>query len=207
MVKPLQKPLKVCESLLGVFFLKQKIMKNNSKALEFIYQETQIHFLLNNEENVMVNATEMAKAFGKRTDVFLKTDHVKQFIEAAKLPPNGGSLEPLLEEDLIDFKGRNGIYFHRILAIKFAAWLDPNFEVWVYSIIEKILFGHYKQHWDAHLKQEDAKGRMEKAKNKLLASPTQEDVVAYFEAERDLKAAKNEKVKAITNQYRLFESL
>ena len=35
------------------------------KALEFIYQDVEIHFLLGNDKDVMVNATEMAKAFGK----------------------------------------------------------------------------------------------------------------------------------------------
>ena len=42
------------------------------KALEFIYQDTEIAFLLGTEKNVMVNATEMAKAFGKRTSDFLQ---------------------------------------------------------------------------------------------------------------------------------------
>ena len=55
------------------------------KTLEFIYQETEIHFLVNPlDKNVMVNATEMAKLFGKETRVFLKTDHAKAFIEAVK---------------------------------------------------------------------------------------------------------------------------
>ena len=30
---------------------------------------------------------------------------------------------------------------HRVLAIKFAAWLDPDFEVWIYSTIEELMFG------------------------------------------------------------------
>lgn len=32
---------------------------------------------------------------------------------------------------------------HRILALKFAAWLNPDFEVWVYSTIENLLFGRH----------------------------------------------------------------
>jgi hypothetical protein len=34
---------------------------------------------------------------------------------------------------------------HRILALKFAAWLDPYFEVWVYTTIDKIIFGNYRE--------------------------------------------------------------
>lgn len=178
-------------------------MKQNFKALEFIYQDTQIHFLLSNDDNVMVNATEMAKVFGKETRVFLKTDHAKSFIKVAEQAPNGARSDL----KIIDNRGHMGIYFHRILAIKFAAWLDPNFEVWIYSTVDKILFGHYKQHWDAHIKQENAKQRMEASKRKLLTNATQEDVIAYFEAELEFNTAKSEKTKAINSQYKLFDTL
>jgi hypothetical protein len=30
---------------------------------------------------------------------------------------------------------------HRVLAIKFAAWLSPRFELWVYLTIDQLLFG------------------------------------------------------------------
>jgi hypothetical protein len=32
---------------------------------------------------------------------------------------------------------------HRVLALKFAAWLSPDFELWVYTTIDKLLFGKY----------------------------------------------------------------
>jgi hypothetical protein len=119
-------------------------MKIESKAVEFIFQDTEIHFLLGNEKNVMVNATEMAKVFGKRIDVFLKTEPTNAFINAIEFPPTGGNINPILRHELIQTRGKNGTYFHRILALKFAAWLDPIFEVWVYSKIEEILFGKAK---------------------------------------------------------------
>ncbi len=34
---------------------------------------------------------------------------------------------------------------HRVLALKFAAWLNPAFELWVYATIDDILFGSYKE--------------------------------------------------------------
>jgi len=181
--------------------------KSDSKALEFIYQDTQIHFLLSNDDNVMVNATEMAKAFNRRIDFFLKTEPTKAFIKALEFPPIGGNSESISGENLIKTKGKNGTYFNQILALKFAAWLDPYFEVWVYRITNKILFGHYKEHWDAHILQENAKERMETAKKKLLNAPTQEDAIAYFEAENVYKTAKNAKLRAIQSQYKLFDSL
>lgn len=179
-------------------------MKQKSKALEFIYQDTEIHFLLNNDDNVMVNATEMAKAFGKRVDHFLKADHVKAFISILEFTPNGGNSEPIPMEKIIKTKGQSGTYFHRALSLKFAAWLDPSFELWIYQTIEKVLFGHYKEHWDAHMMQEQAKKEMEVLKSKLIKNPTQEDVIAYFEQERLYNQAKSIKQKAISNQYKLL---
>lgn len=167
------------------------------KTLEFIYQETAIHFMVNPEDaNVMVNATEMAKLFGKKTELFLKSDHAKAFIEVANRQPNGGRI--------IDSRGRNGIYFDRRLALKFAAWLSPEFEYWVYSKIEEITFGNYQKHWEAHAMQELAKAEMKDLKKQMLLNPTPELVVSYFEQETIFNAAKNAKTKAIKNQLKMF---
>jgi len=173
------------------------------KSLEFIYQDVEIHFLLGNDKDVMVNATEMAKAFGKRVDVFIKADHVKEFISVLEFTPYGGNSTPLTRDEIIQTKGQNGTYFHKILALKFAAWLDPIFEVWVYSTIEDILFGNYKRHWDAHIKQEQTKEEMESIKLRLITNPTTEDVVRYFQLEQVYKNCSAEKAKAIKSQYKL----
>jgi hypothetical protein len=177
--------------------------KPESKALEFIYQDTQIHFLLSKDENVMVNATEMAKAFGKRTKDYLANQSTKDLI--IELERTLNSVQSTNE--IVSNRGHVGIYFNQILAIDFATWLDINFKIWIYTTIQEILFGHYKQHWDAHMKQEEAKKRMETLKKNLLNNPTQKDVIAYFEAEREVNEAKSQKQKAIQSQYRLFDNL
>ncbi|MFK5855245.1 MAG: KilA-N domain-containing protein [Bacteroidota bacterium] len=97
-----------------------------------------------NEKDVMVNATEMAKAFGKRLDHFLRTDNVKEFIEELKLTPYGGSFVLLTDEQIIKSSSGSKTFFHRLLAYKFAAWLSPKFEIWVYMQIDKILFTYAK---------------------------------------------------------------
>lgn len=168
------------------------------KTLEFIYQETQIHFLVNPlDKNVMVNATEMAKLFDRRTKDFLKTDHAKDFIEVAKRALNGAQI--------IEDRGRNGIFFNKRLALKFAAWLNPEFEYWVFSTIDEIVFGNYQKHWEAHAHQEQQKVLMENIKKEILINPTPEKVAQYFEHEKEVNLAKAEKTKAIKNQIRLFE--
>ncbi|MFA9191161.1 KilA-N domain-containing protein [Flavobacterium sp. FZUC8N2.13] len=183
-------------------------MKEQSKALEFIYQDTEIHFLLGTEKDVMVNATEMAKIFKKEIKDFMRLDSTKNFINSYLKRKNRElktEESPFLEEQIYTSKQKSGTYMIRPFALKFAAWLDSDFEVWIFETIDTILFGHYKEHWDAHLKQEDAKKRMEAAKSKLLLNATQEDVIAYFKAEIEFKTAQSDKTKAIKNQYSIFD--
>lgn len=193
--------------------------KLESPALEYIYQDVKIHFILSNRDNVMINATEMAKAFGKQASDYTKIESTKKFINSlckddhfyeiygvgAEVVPSQERKNKLLE---VRSTGKNnGTWMNVVLALEFASWLDSDFKVWIYKTTNNILFGHYKHHWDAHIKQENAKDRMEQSKHKLLLDAKQEDVIAYFEAEKEYKAAKNEKLKAIQSQYRLFENL
>lgn len=104
------------------------------KAIEFIYQDTQIHFLLGNKGDVMVNATQMANLFNKRVDDFTRLESTEKFINA--LINN----HALLRDYIITSNKKRGTYMHRKLALKFAAWLDINFEVWIIDTIEKIMF-------------------------------------------------------------------
>lgn len=93
----------------------------------------------------MVNATQMAKIFGKRIDHFLKSDHAQAFIEELEFTPYGGNSTPLKRDEIIQTRGTAGTWMHRVLALKFAAWLDTKFEIWVYSTIEEILFGYSRE--------------------------------------------------------------
>jgi hypothetical protein len=176
-----------------------------NKTIQFIYQETQIHFLINpSDENVMVNATEMAKLFDKRIDVFLKANQTKKFIKAlekklSSLPPNGGN-ESL---KILETNTNLGTYMHRTLALKFAAWLDTDLEIWIYDTIEKILFGNYKKHWDAHVLQLEAEKNKKFYKAELYKNLTIENLNKYFEAENKINAAKKAKRKAIANQLKM----
>jgi KilA-N domain len=179
-------------------------MKLESKALEFIYQDTQIHFLLGNEKNVMVNATEMAKAFDRRIDVFLKTEPTKAFINAVEFPPVGVNSLKLTRADLIVTKGQSGTYFHRILALKFAAWLDPNFEVWIYSQLEEVLFGKAKEVGnkisDAELKKIQIAELIKKVRDS-----GNETAISLLDNLEELKVIEKEKKKATAQFFNQFK--
>lgn len=110
-----------------------------------IFKENPITFALDKNNGMMVNATEMAKAFDRDLYQFTKSEDTKKFIEACQKPANAGLLGIVNESDLIISRQKSGTYMHRVLAIKFAAWLNPDFEIWVYSTIERILFGKHAQ--------------------------------------------------------------
>ena len=179
------------------------------KTLEFIYQENEIHFLVNpNDKNVMINATEMAKPFNKQIDNFTRLEGTQKFINALLKSENSKFVpsdvrEQLTEKDVI-YGTNKATFMNRKLAIYFAFWLDVDFQIWIIDTIDEIIFGNYKKHWEAHAHQEHQKALMENIKNKMLLDPTPEMVAQYFEYEREHNFAKSEKSKAIRNQLKLF---
>ena len=92
-------------------------------------------------DNVMVNATEMAKVFGKRPNDWLKTQTAKDYIEALTVAKN------VVTENLVAIKqggAIQGTWFHEDLALEFARWLSPKFAIWCNDIIKYILVETYK---------------------------------------------------------------
>lgn len=172
------------------------------EALEFIYQEREIHFSLGNDGDVMINATEMAKAFGKRTDHYLQNEATKKFIEAIKVPDISGTLTTTVFEN----RGRNGIYFCEILALDFAAWLDVDFKVWVYRRIQEILFGKAK-----NVSKKISESIQKKLTISILTEKVKkignDDVNKLLLELDELKKIENEKKKAVrqfSSQYNMF---
>lgn len=94
--------------------------------------------------NVMVNATEMAKIFGKKINEFMSNESTKNFISECLKSGNSRFISIEKESDLYYSVQKSGTWMHRILALKFAAWLNPKFELWVYATIDDLLFGKYK---------------------------------------------------------------
>lgn len=170
-------------------------MKNAIQLFEYEGQQVEFDF---GNDNIMVNATEMASIYGKRLDNFLENQSTKEFINALKFPLNGGNLSPLSDEEIIITKGRSGTWMHRMLALKFAAWLDPKFEVWVYGTIDKLMFGSIKE--DARQKSKIDKQRDE-LHERLLANPEYAELIGLENSQKYLKKKLNQQFK---NQVLLF---
>jgi len=165
------------------------------EVVHFIYNEQTVDFLPTSNDNLMVNATQMAKIFGKRVDVFLKSDHTNEFINALEFTPFGGNSEPLKRDEIIQTKGQSGTWMHRILALKFAAWLDPKFEVWVFSTIDQILLGHYREQREATAEKIRAEQQLELKKKELLEKYP--EFVDFLALEGKVSEADKRRLKAI----------
>ena len=152
------------------------------------YESNPITFALAKNNGMMINATEMAKAFGKNVGHFLENDSTKKFIETCLNYRNSDYLNISSEDELISSRQKSGTWMHRILALKFAAWLSPDFEVWVYATIEKMLFGKHverNQSFENTLKLMNEKDDLEAKEDKTV-----EDFKRYIEIERLLKQEK-----------------
>lgn len=126
-----------------------------------MYREFPIEFLINSDD-VMVNASHMAAVFDKRIVNFTRGENYESFkdslrkskkflsyVQRSSLKSETSTMvfdRIIPDEELDKFmihtkQGFNKTtYMYRTLALKFAAWLDPDFEVWVYEMIEDILF-------------------------------------------------------------------
>lgn len=163
------------------------------QVVQFIYNETNIDFSVNG--NVMVNATQMAKVFNKQVNEFTSNKNTIQFVETCLKNGNSRFLGIEKESDLINSKQKSGTWMHRVLALKFAAWLDPEFELWVYSRIDKILLGSFQKVKEAMIEQATAKSRWEKKRNELIEKNP--EVAELFAEELKMTKAERKRVKAM----------
>lgn len=111
------------------------VMFNNSVNQIFQYNGSPITFQKGN--SVMVNATEMAKPFGKLAKDWLSNKSTKEFLSTLS------SVRTIPLTDLVEIKqGGNkeqGTWMHEDVAMEFARWLSPAFAIWCNDRIKELL--------------------------------------------------------------------
>jgi len=122
-------------------------MKKIPESLNVFRYEGQIITFKTVESVLMVNATEMAKPFGKQPSHFLDNKEINDYILALSQYANSHtekSHSVNLQTDQIYTTtngGKNpGTWFCELLAIRFAQWLSPQFSVWVDVHIKELLY-------------------------------------------------------------------
>lgn len=104
----------------------------------FNYNETPVSFRLSYGQGVMINATEMAKPFGKRPVDYLRLPSTSELLEAIVRKSH------ICQDQLVmTVKGSpeygGGTWMHEDVAIDFAQWLSVDFRLWVNDRIKELL--------------------------------------------------------------------
>lgn len=101
----------------------------------FFYQGSEITF--NKGDYVMVNATQMAKAFGKQAGDWLRLKSTSEFITAltaeTRIPVTA------VVQIVRGGNGEQGTWMHEDVALEFARWLSPQFAIWCNKHIKELL--------------------------------------------------------------------
>lgn len=157
-------------------------MSTNTKI--YLYKNNPVSFLAGGE-NIKINATEMAKIFGRQVESFMRNENTEAFIREALKNENSRFLGIATRDDLYTSRQKSGTYMHRVLALKFAAWLSPSFELWVYSVIDEILFGEHRKRNKSFERTLLLQKEAEDLQNKPVK--TGDDFVRYLEVQQELK--------------------
>ena len=109
----------------------------------FNYEGKNIDFK-DQKGSVMLNATQMGKAFGKRPNDWLRLQSTEEFLNALKISQNADMRSELFENEkpLVEVVngGKNkGSWFHEDVALEFSRWLSPSFAIWTNKHIKELL--------------------------------------------------------------------
>jgi len=175
------------------------------EIVKFVYLNYEIDFDLSKQE-IMVNATEMAKVFGKQVESFTRNESTQNFIKECLKNENSRFLSVENESDLIDSKQKSGTWMHRILALKFTAWLDPAFELWIYVTIDKLINQYFKEQREALVERLTAKQKKALKKEEIITKYSDiPEIKEYFALEDLEKDAKKKQMAAVRDQVKQLQ--
>lgn len=102
-----------------------------------IFQYNNYPVTFNTGETTMINATEMAKPFGKLAKDWLSNKSTKKFLSTLS------AVRTIPLTGLVEIKqggnGEQGTWMHEDVAMEFARWLSPEFAIWCNDRIKELL--------------------------------------------------------------------
>lgn len=109
----------------------------------FNYEGKDIHFK-DQQGSVLVNATQMGKAFGKQPKDWLRLQSTEEFLNALKDSQKADVPSGLFEDEetlvqVINGGANRGTWMHEDVALEFSRWLHPKFAIWTNKHIKELL--------------------------------------------------------------------
>jgi len=137
-----------------------------------------------------LNATAIAKKFGKRPSHWLELPTTGEYLDALSKRLSVGNSDTLIRRKM----GRNGgVWLHPKLAVAFARWLSADFSVWCDLQIDSILHGEVdisKRYESARVALEQGKAVASLSGKELSswrwAKPALEHSVEYWRSQMQL---------------------
>lgn len=108
----------------------------NLVGMDYSFEGNTVAFDTNGK--IMVNATQMARPFNKKTAHWLNLQSTKEFIRELSVLRNINTAD-LLKVTQGGEPGKQGTWLHEDLAIEFARWLSPRFAIWCNDVIKTII--------------------------------------------------------------------
>ncbi len=104
-----------------------------NKTSIFAYNGNNITFKSDN--GIMVNATQMALPFGKKSNDWLKTQSTQEFIRELS------EVRKINSPDLVQviYGDGGGTWMHEDVAVEFARWLSPKFAIWCNDKVKELM--------------------------------------------------------------------
>lgn len=110
----------------------------NEKGIVSIFNYNGAKVSFNKDDcTIMVNATEMAKPFGRKPSKWLELPSAKEFISALTEVRKSGNA--LIQTDRGGTNGGGCTWMHEDVALEFARWLSPTFAIWCNDRIKELL--------------------------------------------------------------------
>lgn len=104
----------------------------------YCYKGFEVGFTKGRDHQVMINATQMAQPFGKRTNDYLNLTSTNELIKAL-LRKTGKSIHEVVNSRQGSMKHGGGTWMHQTLALDFAQWLSVDFKLWCLEKVEQVL--------------------------------------------------------------------
>lgn len=99
---------------------------------KYNYDGNDVTFYFGNGD-VMINATEMARPFGKRAGEWLRLPSTMNFLSALE------AMGKSHRSNLVSTENGIGTWMHEDVALEFARWLSPMFAIWCNDRIKELV--------------------------------------------------------------------
>jgi len=117
--------------------------EQNFTPVIFNYEGKNINFK-EEKGSVLMNATQMAKVFGKTPKDWLRLQTTKEFLNVLKDSQKANQPTELFEEEkplvqVVNGGKNRGTWMHEDVALEFSRWLHPKFAIWTNRHIKELL--------------------------------------------------------------------